>query len=180
MLWISPKTDTDTFEMDELFWFLKKKPDTETKENVYIIPLISRKPRQIVGFGVDIKRTKDVMQRIVDNSIFADNYATDGNFTYMDVDFPGRHIQNFRDKSDTHNVESVNADLRHYISGLRRRSKCFFRSIETLRAVVAVFSEAYNKYGDAKEKYKKEVKHTSKAKNLHKYREVPFSILDFL
>ena len=46
--------------------------------------------------------------------------------------------------------------------------------------MVAVFAEAYNKYGDAKEKYKKEVKHTSKAKKLHKYREVPFSILDFL
>lgn len=166
--------------MDELFWFLQKKPDTKTRENVYIIPLISRKPRQIVGFGVESKRNRDVMQRIVDNAISANNYATDGNFTYKDVDFPGRHIQNFTDKSDTHNVESVNADLRHYISGLKRRSKCFFRSIETLRAVIGYFVEAYNKYGEAKEKYRKEVRHTSKAKNLHKYREVPFSFLDFL
>ena len=37
------------------------------------------------------------MQAIVDNSIWTDNYATDGNFTYMDVNFPGKHIQNRKD-----------------------------------------------------------------------------------
>ncbi len=179
-MWISPETDTDTFEMDELFWFVRKKPYTDTKENVYIIPLISRKPRQIVGFAVSEHRTKEVMQDIVDYSIWADNYATDGNFTYMDVDFPGRHIRNDRDKSDTHNVESVNADLRTYISGLARRSRCFFRSIETLEAVVSVFVDAYNKYGEAKEKYKKQVNHKSNAKHLHQFKDLPFSVLDFL
>ena len=166
--------------MDEIFWFIKEKPHTKTRENVYIIPLISRKPRQIVGFAVSWHRTKDVMQHIVDNAIWAENYATDGNVTYMDVDFPGRHIRNCIDKSDTHNVESVNADLRTYIPGLARESRCFYRSIETLEAVVSVFVDAYNKFGEAKEKYKRRVNHKSDAKHLHEYADPPFSILDFL
>jgi IS1 family transposase len=49
-----------------------------------------------------------------------------------------------------HNVESVNADLRHYIAGLRRKSRCFFRSLETMRAVLTVLINAYNKFGHAK------------------------------
>jgi IS1 family transposase len=49
--------------------------------------------------------------------------------------FPGN-------KRDTHNVESVNADLRHYIPGLARRSRCFFRSLKTFQAVLKVFIDA--------------------------------------
>lgn len=168
--------------MDELFWFLNKKPRTETMENVYVVTLISPKPRQIVGFRVSYTRTAKEMQAIVDNSMWADNYATDGNFTYMDVDFPGKHIRNYTDKSDTHNVESINADLRHYIPGLARRSRCFFRSLDTFEAVVSVFVDAYNKYGEAKEKYKVSVQHKSRneGKHLHEYRDLPFAIIDFL
>jgi hypothetical protein len=87
-----------------------------------------------------------------------------------------------RDKRDTHTIESINADLRHYISGLARRSRCFYRSLETLQAVLEVFIDAYNKFGEAKLKYRKPVIHKdpNNAKHLHKYRDVPFSILDFL
>ena len=168
--------------MDELFWFLTKKANIETRENVYVITLISRIPRQIVGFSACFNKTRNKMQNIVDNSVYADYYATDGNFTYMDVDFPGTHIRNDRDKSDTHIVESINADLRTYIPGLFRRSRCFYRSIETLDAVLSVFIDAYNKYGEAKEMYKVKVEHKkgNENKHLHKYRDRPFSIIDFL
>lgn len=44
-----------------------------------------------------------------------DVYYTDGYFGYFDVDYPGRHVRKVRDKKDTHNVDSVNADLSHYI-----------------------------------------------------------------
>ncbi|MDR2091342.1 MAG: hypothetical protein LBP62_06845 [Clostridiales bacterium] len=72
------------------------------------------------------------MQRIADGVMPADSYATDGNPTYLDVDFQGKHIRNIRDKRDTHNVESVNADIRHYIAGLRRKSGCFFGRLKRL------------------------------------------------
>ena len=59
---------------------------------------------------------------------------------------------------------------RHYIPFLARRSRCFARNLETLRAVLEVFIDAYNRFGAAKLKYRRN--RTS--------RELPFSVLDFL
>ena len=42
-------------------------------------------------------------------------------------------------KSQTFTVESVNADLRHYIPPLHRKSRCFFRSFDTIFAVFKIF-----------------------------------------
>jgi len=44
----SPKN----FELDELYWFVGEKPHTETRENTYVMTMVSRLPRQIVGFDV--------------------------------------------------------------------------------------------------------------------------------
>ena len=51
-LWISVKTNTDNFELDEVYWFINKKAQSKTRENTYIMTMISREPRQIVGFDV--------------------------------------------------------------------------------------------------------------------------------
>lgn len=32
-------------ELDELYWFLEYKSRTETRENIYIVTMVSRKPR---------------------------------------------------------------------------------------------------------------------------------------
>jgi len=168
--------------MDELYWFLKRKERTETRENTYIMTMISRLPRQIVGLGVDNAVKSSVLQRIVDSAPTAKKYCTYGCLTYLNVDFGGKHKRNPHSKKDTHNIESTNADLRHYLPGLARRSRCFYRTQETLEAVLSVFIDAYNKFGEAKLKYQIPVKHKSQTPNkyLHKYRDVPFSILDFL
>ena len=123
------------------------------------------------------------LQGIADNAPEAEKYSTDGNLSYLDVIFPGRHIRNVRDKRDTHTIESINADIRHYISGLARKSRCFFRRIETLQAVLELFVDAYNKFGAAKLKYRVPTEHKAPPHNtngLHKYQDLPFSILDFL
>ena len=86
--------------------------------------------------------------------------------------YPGRHIRNVRDKSNTFTVEGVNADLRHYIPLLARRSRCFPRKLETLYAVVAVFVDAYNKFGVAKMKFRQNRNPNA--------RELLFSVLDYL
>jgi len=170
------------FELDELYWFIGKKPKTETRENTYVMTMISRAPRQIVSFDAQFDKKSFRLQGLVDSVEYAQNYCTDGNLTYLDVIFPGRHIRNIHDKRDTHNVESINADLRHYISGLARRSRCFYRRLDTLQAVLSVFIDAYNKYGEAKQKYRVPVNHKSPpaGKHLHEFRDPPFSILDFL
>jgi IS1 family transposase len=170
------------FELDELYWFIKKKAETETRENVYLMTMICPEPRMIVGFEVAMDKGAAHIQRIVDAAPEVDFYHTDGYMGYLDVVFPGDHVRNVRDKKDTHNVESINADLRHYIPVLRRRSRCFCRSLETLQAVVEVFVDAYNAFGIAKLKHRVPTQHRSleRPKHLHKFRDPACSILDFL
>ena len=57
----------------------------------------------------------------------------------------------------------------------------FFQESRNAGSGVDCFIDAYNKFGEAKEKYKIPVEHrTTNTKHLHKYRERPFSVLDFL
>ena len=161
---------SECIELDELYWFVGRKSKSKTRENVYIMTAVSRNPRQIVGFDVAFDKSPNRVQRIVDNAPPAQRYFTDGWSGYMDVVYPGEYVRNVRDKSNTFTVESVNADLRHYIPILARRSRCFARKLETLRAVLEVFVDAYNRFGVAKNKFQAG----------RKAKEVPFSLLDFI
>ena len=66
-------------------------------------------------------------------------------------------------------MEGVNADLRHSIPTLARRSRCFPRQLENLQAVLAVFVQAYNRFGSQKMLFR----------SLHHSSSVPFSLFDF-
>ena len=170
------------YELDELFWYIGKKARTKTRENVYLILLISREPRKILRFAVSRDKSAAAIQQLVDTAPEADCYATDGYLAYLDVIFPGKHIRNVRNKADTHIIESINADLRHFIAGLARSSRCFFRKLETLEAVLDVFVDAYNAFGEAKLKCRIPTVHRpgNEGKHLHKFRDPPFAIIDFL
>ena len=168
--------------MDELYWFVGRKGTGKTRENVYLITMVSREPRQIVGFNVAFDKSPERIQGIVDSAPASNKYCSDGYLGYIDVVYPGEHTRNVHNKNDTFSVESVNADLRHYMEVLTRRSRCFCRSIETLEAVVAVFVDAFNKFGAFKAKYRKLVIHkpSSSSKKLHKFRDCPRALVDFL
>ena len=155
--------------MDELYWFLEYKPRTETRENVYIMTMVSREPREITGHMVSRDKTAGTIQQMVDAAPTAKQYCTDGYYGYLDVVFPGKHIFNLHSKKDTFTVEGVNADLRHYIPTLARRSRCFPRKLENLQAVLAVFVQAYNRFGRFKMLYR----------SRHHSSSVPFSLFDF-
>ena len=159
-----------TVELDELYWFLEFKPQTETRENVYIMTMVSREPRQIIGHAVSRDKTSQTIQCMVDTAPDAGRYCTDGYSGYLDVVYPGKHIFNIHSKKDTFTVEGVNADLRHYIPTLARRSRCFPRKLENLQAVVAVFVRAYNRFGLAKSRFRA----------LHPGSHIPFSLFDFI
>jgi hypothetical protein len=143
---------------------------------------MSRYPRQIVNLSVENTKSAKDIQPIIDNAPHAHQYNTDGYQVYMDVVFPGSHKRNIESKEHTHNIESVNADLREYIPGLRRRSRCFFRSLETMRAVLFVFINAYNKFGEAKFKYRERLFETYGpiAKFWNQYKNPPFSVFNFI
>jgi len=144
--------------------------------------IVSRIPRQIVAFEADTAIRSCTIQRMVDALPLAEDYFTDGGQVYLGVDFYGRHRRNVRSKKDTYTVEGTNSDLRHQIPGLRRRSRCFFRKMETLRAVLGLFIDAYNKFGEAKRKRRIPVRHKSQSVTgkYHKFRYPCFSVLDFL
>ena len=111
--------------------------------------LVTRKPRQIVGFDVAHDKSEKRIQKIVDRSIKAKLYYSDANPSYQKVSYSGKHFF-FRDKSHTFTVEGVNSDIRKYIAALQRRSKCFFRSPKTFQVVLRVFVYAYNNFGQFK------------------------------
>jgi len=161
-----------TLEVDESYWFIGQKGTSKTRENCYVIPIVSRNPRQIVGIDAAFDKSPARIQALVDGALSAEYYCTDGWSGYVDVVYPGKHIRNVSNKNDTFTVESVNADLRHYIPILRRRSRCFPRSLDTLKAVLEVFADAYNAFGVAKMKFRQNRDPRS--------RELPFSVLDFL
>jgi IS1 family transposase len=121
---------------------------------------------------MDRTKAQYLIQDMVDNSPAAERYFTDGYYGYMEIIFPGYHVRNERDKSDTHLVESVNADLRHYIPGLRRRSRIFYRTIETFTAVISLFVDAYNKFGERKMHYRQKYPNFKG--------DLPFSFFDYI
>lgn len=157
-----------TIELGELHWFVKFKPHTETRENVYILTMVSRIPRQIVSHVVSRDKSCQMIQGVVDHAPDAGKYCTDGYAAYREVVYPGRHIFNSHDKRGTFTVEGVNADLHHYISRLAQRRRCFRRKLENLQAVVSVFVGAYNKFGLAKARYR----------SRHACTLTPFSLFD--
>jgi IS1 family transposase len=140
----------------------------------------TRNPRQITAFAVTEKRTVLQIQAMVDSSPSANSYYSDGLTMYRDISYWGTH-RVAPGKSQTYTVEGANADLRHYLSGLARRKRCFYRSLETLTAVMRVFVHAYNRFGEYKAKFQKIANHkTLSVSRLHKYAELPLGLTDFV
>lgn len=59
------------------------------------------------------------------------------------------------DKLETYSVEAVNADLRHYLKRLARRSRCFSRQIHSLLENIRLFVYCYNQRQMAKRRFPK-------------------------
>ena len=98
--------------------------------------LVNRKTREIVGYDIAENRSVERIQFLMDNSpkadfYFADFYFSDAFPVYSQICYGGAH-KSLKNKPQTFTVESVNADLRHYILVLRRKSRCFFRSFNTI------------------------------------------------
>ena len=110
---------------------------------------MSRDKRQIVGYDIAFDKSRERIQKLVDNSSKADHYYSDAYPVYNEVCYYGTYTS-FNDKSQTYTVEGVNSDLRHYIPPLRRKSKCFFRSLDTAKAVFKIFVSAFNEFALSK------------------------------
>ena len=72
------------------------------------------------------------MQAVIDSAPHASRYFSDAFNTYRELCWWGEHASMY-DKSETYSVEGDNAELRHYLARLTRRSRCFSKCIEALR-----------------------------------------------
>ncbi len=142
----TPNTRVNVIEMDELYSFL------ERKNRFYAITLVGRDTREIVGFDIALDKSRDLIQRLVDHSVKAHQYYSAAYSAYAEVRYEGTHTS-LKNKSQTYTVEGVNSDLRHYIAPLRRRSTCFFRSLETAKAIFKIFVNAFNLFARAKKSF---------------------------
>jgi IS1 family transposase len=106
--------------------------------------LVDRRTSCIVGWAVASERHETGLQRMVDHApqaafYFSDLFPLYGRLIYT----PGIHTP-MPDKSETYRVEGMNAELRHYLARLARKSRCFSRRIDALRRAVKLFVFAWN------------------------------------
>ena len=106
---------------------------------------VDRATRCIVGYAVVWERTWAALQETVERATpaqqyYSDAFPTDERLVY----YPGHHAV-APGKSQTYSVEADNAELRHYLARLGRKSRCFSRSMDALRRAVKLFVYAWNR-----------------------------------
>ena len=98
----------------------------------------------IIGWAVSGQRHEAILQQVVDDAPQAAYYFSDLYAPYQSLLYtPGRHTS-MPDKSETYRVEGDNAELRHYLARLARKSRCFSRCIQALRRAIKLFVYAWN------------------------------------
>ena len=100
-----------------------------------------------------IERDETTMQALLDESPQAVWYYSDLFATYKALLYiPGTHTA-MPDKSETYRVEGVNAELRHYLARLRRKTRCFSKCLRALMRSVKLFVYAWNRRQLHKQKF---------------------------
>ena len=112
---------------------------------------VARETRLIGGAQVLESRDEVSMQEYADDLPQAQRYSSDQLAVYGDLLWPptpqGRassYVVSYG-KEETYTIESINTDLRTYLGRLKRKSRCFSRSIEALRIAIRLFVWYYNR-----------------------------------
>lgn len=82
---------------------------------------------------------------MIDQVPNAFQYCTDECAAYQGLNYHrGFHLVALG-KSQTYAVEGVNAELRHYLARLVRRSRCFSKCLDALRQATRLFVDCWNR-----------------------------------
>ena len=125
---------------------------------------VERRTSCIVGWQVVVERDEATLQALLDASSQVVWYYSDLFATYKALLYtPGTHTP-MPDKSQTYRVEGMNAELRHYLARLRRKTRCFSKCVKALIRTLKLFVFAWNR------------------RQLHKQRftDYPFHLIDFV
>jgi insertion element IS1 protein InsB len=109
------------------------------KNQIYVITIVDRLTRCYLGFQVVWQRTQEAIQELVDEAPKAKHYHSDAFEAYDHLWYHWGVYEVSQGKADTYSVEADNAELRHYLARLARRSRCFSRCPEALSAALKLF-----------------------------------------
>ena len=97
----------------------------------------------VLSWDVVLTRSSEALQSCLERAPQAQQYYTDA-FPVYDTLYYGAPYEMRTDKKETYSVEAVNADLRHYLKRLARKSRCFSRRVEALYRNIRLFVYCYN------------------------------------
>ena len=106
--------------------------------------IVDRATRCFLSWRVVYDRTAAIAQEMLYEAP-AQGYFSDRFQMYFNLHYGVSHYLALWDKSETYSVEAGNAELRHYLARLARRSRCFSRCIVALRRHVKLFVYAWNR-----------------------------------
>jgi len=105
--------------------------------------IVDRETRCFLAIQAVFQRSQDVGQQMLRQAP-AEQYYSDMFPMYDSLSYrKGYHLA-LSDKSETYSVEADNAELRHYLTRLTRRSRCFSRCIAWLNRHLKAFAHAWN------------------------------------
>ncbi|MBT4311175.1 MAG: IS1 family transposase [Anaerolineae bacterium] len=105
--------------------------------------IVDRETRSFLAIQAVFKRSQEVGQKMLDQAP-AEQYYSDKFPIYSSLTYRRSYHLALSDKSETYSVEADNAELRHYLTRLARRSRCFSRCIEWLNRHLKAFAHAWN------------------------------------
>jgi len=107
------------------------------------LTIVDRETRCILSWDVVKERTSENLQACLERAPHSAQYYSDA-FPVYDTLYYGAPYELRQDKQETYSVEAVNADLRHYLKRLARKSRCFSRCIHALKSALHIFVFCYN------------------------------------
>ena len=115
----------------------------QEKNEIYVLTVVDRNTHCVLSWDVVQERTTKALQVCLERApqakpYYSDAFSTDDNLYY------GAPYEMRTDKQQTYSVEAVNADLRHYLKRLARKSRCFTRRLKSLARNLQRFVFCYN------------------------------------
>ena len=105
--------------------------------------VVDRATRCFLGIQAVFQRTRAIGQQMV-NQAWVAQYYSDQFSLYDSLSYRRGYHLSLLDKSETYSVEGNNAELRHYLTRLARRSRCFSRCLDWLNRYLKAFAHAWN------------------------------------
>lgn len=106
--------------------------------------VVDRTTSCVLAWAVAPERSEALLQKLVDDAPQAAYYFSDLFATYRNLLYTPGIYTPVPGKAETYRVEGDNAELRHYLARLARRSRCFSRCLHALRRSIRLFVYAWN------------------------------------